>query len=171
MIPAGTATCKKKMPVLFGFSAFRYEPTQRPTRNSRSTPASSRLVPAMGHLPSRCDSCMTRRRVSHGLASVASACRRFATGTPVAKKDACPFRFLFVALFVPVLFVFSFLSSLRTPEQRHSERLAGPRSERRSPPGTGSPRQTRRRHEQNGASQRADPGRSVPLVFLQHPVP
>jgi hypothetical protein len=55
------------------------QPNQRPTTNSRPTLPFSRSVPARGHLPSRGDSWMMRRRVSHGLASAASASRRFAT--------------------------------------------------------------------------------------------
>ncbi len=69
------------------------EPNRRPTWNSRPTPPSSRLVPAIGHLPSRCDSWKMRRRVPHGLASVAIACRRFATGTPIASKKCLSFLF------------------------------------------------------------------------------
>ncbi len=59
----------------------------------RPNPSFHHSVPAMGHLPSRCDSRTTRCRGSHGLASVASACRRFATWMPIAGKDACPFFF------------------------------------------------------------------------------
>ena len=54
----------------------------------RPNPSFHHSVPTMGHLPSRCDSRTIRCRGSHGLASVASACRRFATWMLIARKDA-----------------------------------------------------------------------------------
>jgi hypothetical protein len=62
------------------------QPNQRPTTNSRPTLPFSCSAPARGLLPSRCDSWIIRRRVSHGLTSAAGTSRRFATGTPIAEK-------------------------------------------------------------------------------------